>query len=219
MSATYRLEQPSPVRFIDGGAAGCSIRRLCLPAVAAGSGLCGALTAVGAAVARNPGDLLQLLRVDIVLLAAVAALALDDPATPLTGATAVPRRRQRLWATTIIGTATLAAFAAIVVVSGGVIGTLDQLPLVLLATQLLALMAIGWLIAAGLADVTGTDAPGRRAAALLVMMSIASATTPWVSERLWSQPGNGWHETSLAWCLIAGIALVCVAWASPDRRR
>ena len=219
MSDTYHLEQPFPVRFIGGEAAGYSIRRLPIPTVAAGSGLCGALTAVGAAVARNPGDLLQLLRVDIVLLAAVAALALDDPATALTEATSVPRRRQRLWATTIIGTATLTAFAAIVVVSGGVIGTLDQLPLVLLATQLLALMAIGWLIAASLADVTGRDAPGRHAAALLVMMSIASATTPWVSERLWFQPGTSWHETSLAWCVIGGIALFCVAWASPDRRR
>ena len=87
-----------------------------------------------------------------------------------------PRRRQRLWATAITGTVTLAAFAAIVVVGGGVIGTLDHLPLVLLATQLLALMAIGWLIAAALADVTGRDAPGRRAAALLVLVSIASAT-------------------------------------------
>jgi hypothetical protein len=215
---TYDLDRSS-VRIVDGGAAEYSIRRLCLPAVAVGSALCGVLTAVGAAVARNPGDLVQLLRVDIVLLAAVAALALDDPATPLTGATTVPRRRQRLWATAIIGTVTLAAFAAIVVVSGGVIGTLDQLPLVLLATQLLGLMAIGWLIAAALADVIDTDAPGRRAAALLVMMSIASATTPWISDRLWSEAGNGWHETSLAWCMIAGIALFCVAWASPDRRR
>jgi hypothetical protein len=219
VSDTYRLEQPFPVRFVDGGAAGYSIRRLRLATVAAGSGLCGALTAVGAAVASNPDALLQLLRVDIVLLAAVAALALDDPATPLTEATAVPRRRQRLWATTIIGTATLAAFAAIAVVSGGVIGTLDQLPLVLLATQLLALMAIGWLIAAALADVTDTDAPGRHAAAMLVLVSIASATMPWVSDRLWFQPGSSWHETSLEWCVIAGIALFSIAWASPDRRR
>ena len=218
MSDTHDLDR-SPVRIVEGGAAGYSIRRLRLPAVSAGSALCGVLTAVGAAVARNPGDLLQLLRVDIVLLAAVAALALDDPATPLTGATSVPRRRQRLWATAIIGTVTLAAFAAIVVVSGGVIGTLDQLPLALLATQLLALMAIGWLIAAALADVTGTDAPGRHAAALLVLVSIVSATLPWVSERLWFQPGTSWHETSLAWSVIAGIALLCVAWASPDRRR
>jgi len=218
VSDTYDLDR-SPVRIVDGGAAGYSIRRLGLPAVAAGSALCAVLTAVGAAVARNPGDLLHLLRVDIVLLAAVAALALDDPATPLTGATSVPRRRQRLWATAITGTMTLAAFAAIVVVGGGVIGTLDHLPLVLLATQLLALMAIGWLIAAALADVTGRDAPGRHAAALLVLVSIASATTPWVSERLWSHAGNGWHETSLVWCMIGGIALFCVAWASPDRRR
>ena len=217
MSDTYDLDR-SPVRIVDGGASGYSIRRLGLPAVAAGSALCAVLTAVGAAVARNPGDLLHLLRVDIVLLAAVAALALDDPATPLTGATSVPRRRQRLWATAITGTVTLAAFAAIVV-SGGVTGTLDHLPLVLLATQLLALMAIGWLIAAALADVTGRDAPGRHAAALLLLVSIASATTPWVSERLWSQPGTSWHETSLAWCVIGGIALLCVAWASPDRRR
>jgi hypothetical protein len=219
VSDTYDLDQPFPVRFIDGEAAGYLIRRLCLPTVAAGSGLCAAVTGVGAAVARNPGDLLHLLRVDIVLLAAVAALALDDPATPLTGATSVPRRRQRLWATAIIGTVTLAAFAAIVVVSGGVIGTLDQLPVVLLTTQLLALMAIGWLIAAALADVTGRDAPGRHAAALLVLVSIASATTPWVSDRLWYQSGTSWRETSLAWCVIAGIAPFCVAWASPDRRR
>jgi hypothetical protein len=106
-----------------------------------------------------------------------------------------------------------------VLVSGGVIGPLDHLPLVLLATQLLALMAIGWLIAAAVADVVGTDAPGRHAAALLVMLSIVSATTPWVSDRLWSSSGNGWHEISLAWCTIAGIAGFCIAWASPDRRR
>ena len=115
------------------------------------------LTAVGAAVA-SPGDLLHVLRVDIVLAAVAVARRSGDTAH---GGDVGPRRRQRLWATAITGTVTLAAFAAIVVVGGGVIGTLDHLPLVLLATQLLALMAIGWLIAAALADVTGRDAPGR----------------------------------------------------------
>jgi hypothetical protein len=219
VSLTFDLDKSRSVRIIDRGAAHYSIRRLPLHAVAAGGALCGAVTAVGATIAGSPGDLLRLLRIDTALLAAVAALALDDPATSLTGATSVPRRRQRLWATVIIGTATLAAFAAIVLVSGGLLGSLDQLPIAWLATQLLALMAVGWLIAAALADVTGTETPGRHAAGLLFMMSIVTATTPWVSDRLWSQPGNGWHETSRAWCVIAGVALFCVAWASPDRRR
>ena len=186
--------------------------------IAAAVAACAGFTLTAMLQTADSSELLPFLRLDAVLLAAAATVAVDDVAARLTVSAPVGRATQRRWSLALVGLATAASDVAIMLVVGSA-RSLDGIPVVGLTTELVGLVSFGWALAALIAAMTGSTTPSRRAAPLLIVSALVSVTIASISRRLWIVPGTGWSGIPTRWVAIAAVALACVAWASRDRRR
>jgi hypothetical protein len=186
--------------------------------IAAAVAVCTGFTLTATLQTADSSELVPFLRLDAVLLAAAATVAVDDVAAALTVSAPVGRSTQRRWSLALVGLATAVSYVAILLVVGSA-RSLDGIPVVALATELVGLVSFGWALAALITALTGSTTPSRRAAPLLIVSALLSVTIPSISRLLWSRPAPGWSVVQTRWVAIATAALACVGWATRDRRR
>lgn len=188
------------------------------------------LTVVRVASAGELGELLTALRLDAVVLAAVAALCLEDPAEVLAASSPLGLRSRRLLSVAATVVLLVVAWTSIAVVAAGVDGRLAELPFGGLLIELLALASTGWMIAAVFGRATGQRGSGGRAAVVLLLLGVLTLVTPQTIEWLWRGPNPAWRIAHVRWTVIglvtfAGFLLLSrdpaqtLGRASPSRSR
>ncbi len=195
-------------------------RRLPLTALCVSAGIAGLASAVGVASTDSFDDLLRLLRLDAVILAATAALCLEDESEVLTVSTPVGRLVRRLVAIAATTLATLGLWMAIAVPAAWSGGHLAELPVGGLTIELLALTAAGCMIAALIGRVYGVTGSGSKSAAALVLTCLVTLMTPRTLQWLWTSPSPTWRIVHIRWAVIGLLSVgICVMSSGDPARR
>jgi hypothetical protein len=180
---------------------------------------CAPVLVVRAATAGSAFDVLPLMRLAALALAATAVLAVDDPACSVTTPTTVGRLRLRVCACVATAVPLIAVWAALLTIARATATTSQRLPLGGLLLELLVMCAAGWLIVACLAEVAGDRFVTARAAGVLVVCVGATITTPHLTHWFWVGPGSEWHRSHVRWAVVGFGAMVVFVWLSLDPAR
>ncbi len=181
----------------------------------------GGFTLAGAAVTDSSGELLLLLRLDALMLAATAALCLEDGSEVLTISAPLGRRNRRLFSVAVTGLSSLLLWSGIAGLAATVAGRWADVPFGGLLIELSALTVTGWLIAAMVNGAFGWRGSGPRSAAVLCLVTVCTLLVPRTLEWLWRGPGPAWRIVHIRWCIIglassAGFVLLS---RDPARRK
>jgi hypothetical protein len=187
---------------------------------------CAAIVWWRASLVESNLQLIQVLRLAAVSLAASASTCLEDGCEPLTVATPYGRLRRRaltLGLTTVVvvtiwcGVALVGAVLAVGPESD------PPLPLAGLFLELVALVTCGWFFAAATIAGFGWRGSAMRAAVGLVVAAICTLGHPQLYEWLWPVPSlsPNWRAGQLRWITIAvaAIAATMVLSLDPASRR
>ncbi len=205
---------------------GAAARRVPWVAIGATGAASAAIVWWRASLVESNLELIQVLRLAAVSLAASASTCLEDGCEPLTVATPYGRLRRRaltLGVTTIV-VVTIWCGVALV---GAVLAVGSEsdapLPLAGLLLELVALVICGWFFAAATIAGFGWRGSAMRAAVSLVVIAICTLGHPRLYEWTWAEPNldPNWRAGQLRWITlsIAAIAATIVLSVDPASRR
>ena len=181
--------------------------------------VCAAAMWARAIQAESADDLLQVTRLTSVLMAAGAAVCLEDGNELVTAATPFGRLRRRLVAVLLTGLVTVACWLLVVTGAAAVLNAPSgdpSLPVGALLIELVALMAFGWLLAAILMNRSSWRGSGMRAGLGVIIAALVTISVARTAKWLWPMPGHGWAEAHERWAAIAIVSIVVFIVASRD---
>lgn len=196
-----------------------AVRRMPLVALGVTALIGGGFTVARAAAIDSLDELLWLLRLDAVMLAAAAALCLEDSAEVLTVSAPLGRRNRRLMSVAVTGLLSLVLWSTIAVLAATVGGRVADVPFGGLTVELLALTAAGWLIAALFNSAFGWRGSGPRSAAALALLTVCTLLVPRTLEWLWRSPGPAWRIVHVRWSIIGLVSVAGFLLLSRDPAR
>lgn len=181
----------------------------------------GAATALWASANDGIGELLLVLRLDALAVAAVAATCLEDGVEELTASAPVGMARRRVASVAMTGAMGVLAWLAIAVLAGLASGRSMELPWDGLLIEVTALSAAGWVLAAMVTAGLGWRGSGVTASAAVSVSMVCTVVTPLTSGWLWTGPGPAWRTVHIRWSVIGLVAFAgfVVLSRDPARRR
>ena len=197
----------------------CVVRLAPWPAIGATAGAAAVVACVRASRVDDGADLVSVLRVGAVLLAATVATCVEDGSEPLAVASPFGRARRRQVAVAIATSAVVACWLTIAVVAGALTSTgrlsADVIGGVLV--ELLALCASAWALAS-ITALGGERGSGTRAALGVLLAVLLSLGYPRTMAWLWPpvEAGPAWDDAHVRWMCVGLAALACTAWLSRD---
>jgi hypothetical protein len=194
-------------------------RRVPWRQIAGGSVLCAALLLAGASRADSANELLPLVRVASLTLAATAVFALHDPASPVTEATPPGRWHLRSTAAALTFVVVTSAWAALVSLSDAFTASSLRPLAAGSSVELLAMFTTGLAIGATTQRATSFRIAPAWAAAALVLAFAATLTNVRLRAWLWVEPGPQWQRAHVHWLALAAVGFVAFAWSSRDPAR
>jgi len=168
--------------------------------------VCGAATALWASANDGIGELLLVLRLDALAVAAVTATCLEDGAEELAACAPVGMAQRRVASVAMTGAMGVLAWLAIAVAAGLISGRTRELPLAGLLIEVAALISVGWVLAAMITATFGWRGSGFRAAAAVSVLTVCSVFTPRTMDWLWSGPSPAWQIVHVRWSVIGLIS-------------
>ena len=181
--------------------------------------VCAAAMWARAIQAESADDLLQVTRLTSVLMAAGAAVCLEDGNELVTAATPFGRLRRRLVAVLLTGLVTVACWLLVVTGAAAVLNAPSgdpSLPVGALLIELVALMAFGWLLAAILMNRSSWRGSGMRAGLGVIIAALVTISVARTAKWLWPMPGHGWAEAHERWAAIAIVSNAVLIVTSRD---
>lgn len=164
-------------------------------------------------------DLVPVLRLAAVLLAATVATSVEDASELLATTSPFGRGRRRAVAVGLVTSAVVVTWATIAVVAGVVAGPGALRGDVMggVAMELLALCACAWTVASATAS-GGQRGSGGRAALGLLLAALLSLGYPRTMVWLWPplDAGRAWVDAHLRWIGVGVTASIAAAWIGRD---
>ena len=165
------------------------------------------------------GELVLVLRLDALAVAAVAATCLEDGAEELTASAPVGMARRRVASVAMTGAMGALAWLAIAVFVGLTSGRTGELPLGGLLIEVAALISVGWVLAAMITSTLGWRGSGVRATAAVSVLTVCTVFTPRTLDWLWSGPSPAWRIVHVRWSVIGLVSLAGFLLLSRDPAR
>ena len=181
--------------------------------------VCGVATALWSSVNDGIGELLLVLRLDALAVAAVTATCLEDGAEELTASAPVGMTRRRLASVALTGVMGLASWLAIAVPAGLTSDRSNELPWVGLLIEVAALTSVGWVLAAMVTATWGWRGSGVRATAAVSVLTVCTVFTPRTMDWLWSGPSPAWRMVHVRWSVIGLVSFAGFLLLSRDPAR
>ena len=196
--------------------AGVSIRRVPVAAVGAGVVLATVALTFAAMSVEVAGDLLPVVRLAAVVVAASCAGAVGDPTAPLTDSTWRGRRRRAAFVlipTIVLAVATWSAAA----VGAQALAPGPSLPLGGLLVELVAMTLVCWIVTAVLAATRGERGAALAGGSCVMVLALGTMSVPRTIEWLWRSPDQDWIVSHVRWIAIGAVAAVglLVVWRDP----
>jgi hypothetical protein len=200
------------------GPAGRRVPWLAMGATGAG---CAAIVWWRASVVESNVEVVQLLRLAAVVLAASAATCLEDSCETLTMTTAVGRLRRRALTLGMTGVVVVTIWLGVTFVAAGLAvepASDRPLPVAGLLVELIALVTCGWFIAAAIIAQLGWRGSAMRAAVSVVVAAICTLRHPQLYEWLWAVPNLSPNLAAgqVRWITIATVAIAATMVLSVD---
>jgi hypothetical protein len=171
----------------------------------------GAAVTLRALYSDSAREMLPFARLSAVLIAAAAAVALENPCAAITSTTSL-RRSASAWLTiALTGVGAMVAWLPPVLVARRITGEPGGLPIGGVVIEFAALLVIGWLFTEMISKSRGPSGAGTSAGVSLTMAAIISVMTPYTMKLLWRGPDPDWADIHARWALIAAIATACLA--------
>jgi len=181
--------------------------------------VCGAATALWASANDGMGELLLVLRLDALAVAAVTATCLEDGTEELTASAPVGMTRRRVASVAVTGVMGVLAWLAIAVAAGLISGRTGELPLGGLLIEVAALISAGWGLAAMITATLGWRGSGVRATAAVSVLTVCTVFTPRTLDWLWSGPSPAWRMVHIRWSVIGLVSFAGFLLLSRDPAR
>jgi hypothetical protein len=196
--------------------AGVGIRRVPVAAVGAGTAVATVALTVAALSAEVADDLLPVVRVAAVVVAASCAGAVGDPTAPLIDSMWRGRRRRAVFVlipTMMLAVATWSA----AVVAAQALTSGPSLPLGGLIVELVAITLVCWIVTAALAATRGERGAALAGGSCVMVLTLGTMSVPRTIGWLWRSPHQDWVVSHVRWIVIAAVAAVglLVVWRDP----
>jgi hypothetical protein len=200
---------------------GPAARRVPWVAIGAVGAICAAIVWWRASLVGSNSQLIQVLRLAAIVLAASAATCLEDGCETLTVTTPYGRLRRRALTLGLTAAVVVVIWLGVAAVAGVLAAGPESdrpLPLTGLLIELAAVIACGSLVSAAIIARTGWRGSATRSAFTLIVAAICSVGHPKLYEWLWAAPniGSDWRAGRLRWAAIALASIVATVILSHD---
>ena len=195
-----------------------SVRRVPVAAVGAGAAVATAVLTFAAMSMDTSGDLLPVVRLATVVVAASCAGAVGDPTAALTDSTWRGRRRRAAFV--LIPTMMLAVTTwSGAVVAAQALASGPSLPLGGLIVELVAITLVCWIVTAVLAATRGERGAALAGGSCVMVLALGTMSVPRTIGWLWPSPDQDWVVSHVRWIVIGAVAAVglLVVWRDPAR--
>ena len=187
------------------------VRRAPLSQVVVAAALGSAAVVLRALYAETSRDVLQFARLSAVLVAAAAAVALENSCAAITGTTSLRRSASSWLSAGLTGAVAIVVWLMPVLIARRIAGDPDGLPIGGALIELVALLVVGWLLTETISVLRGPSGAGTVAGASLTLCVVMTLMTPHAIEWLWRGPDPDWGVIHLRWAVIAAIAIMLLA--------
>ena len=187
------------------------VRRAPLGQVMVAAMIGGAAVVLRALYVDTAGDVLQFARLSAVLVAAGAAVALENSCVPITGTTGLRRSTSSWLSAGLTGVFALVVWLGPVLIAREIAGDRGGLPVVGVVIEFIALIVVGWLLTEVVSVLRGPSGAGNMAGASLSLAVVMTLMTPHTIEWLWRGPDPEWRAIHVRWAVIASIAAMLLA--------
>jgi hypothetical protein len=187
------------------------VRRAPLAQVSAAAVVGGAAVVLRALYADTSRGVLQIARLSAVLVAAAAAVALENACVSVTGTTSLRRSASSWLSAGLCGAVALVLWVVPVLIARQIAGDPGGLPIGGLLIEFVALILVGWWLTEAVSALRGPSGAGNVAGISLTLAVVMTLMTPHTIDWLWRGPDPDWRVIHVRWAVIAAIATVLLA--------
>jgi len=195
------------------------VRRAPLGQVMVAAMMGGAAVVLRALYVDTSRDVLQFARLSAVLIAAGAAIALENSCVSITGTTSLRRSTSSWLSAGLTGVGALVVWLGPVLIARRIAGDPGGLPIGGVVIEFIALILVGWLLTEVVSVLRGPFGAGNMAGASLSLAVVMTLMTPHTIEWLWRGPDPDWRAIHVRWAAIASIATVLLTIGLRDAAR
>ncbi len=187
------------------------IRRAPVGQVVVTSMLGGAAVLLRALYVDTSRDVLQFSRLSAVMIAAAAAVALENSCVSITGATSLRRSVSSWLSAGLCGAGALVLWLVPVLIARQIAGDPAGLPVGGVVVEFIALIVVGFWLTEAVSALRGPSGAGNVAGVSLSLTVVVTLMTPHTIEWLWRGPDPDWRVIHVRWGAIASAAAVLLA--------